>query len=103
MTREPLPTRRESVTLKFTHRGIKNYGTVSFFEDGRLAENFLKCGKAGSAIEAMAHELAVGTSLAYQYGCPAAVMRAALPRLEDGSPEGPLGALLDKVVGEAKA
>lgn len=100
--REPLPTRRESMVIPFIHRGIKHYATVSFYPDGRLGEAFLKAGKVGSALEASARDIAVAASFAFQYGCPAGELRAALTRDDDGSAAGPLGELLDLVAKECR-
>lgn len=100
--REPLPTRRPSATIKFEHGGFHHYGTASFYPDGRLAEIFLDTGKPGSAYQAMARDLAVAASLAFQHGCPVETLRHALTRDDAGKASGPLGRLLD-MLAEAKS
>ena len=93
--REVLPARRLTETIKFEHRGIGHFASVSRYEDNRLAEVFLDAGKVGSDAQAYARDMAVAVSLALQAGCPATTIRDALSRNDDGSPAGPLGRLLD--------
>lgn len=99
--RERLPERRESETVEFWFNGLDYTGTASRFSDGRLAEVFLDTAKGGSAGLA-ARDAALAASLALQYGCSAAELRASLTRLEDGGPAGPLAVLLDLVEPSAK-
>ena len=101
MTRETLPCRRPSETVKFQHGGLRHYGTVSHYDDGRVAEIFLDTGKIGSAYQAMARDLAVAASLALQHGCPPETLLHALTRDDKGHAAGPLGKLLDMIFGEA--
>ena len=42
---------------------------VGRFEDGRLAEIFLKRGSSGIAIDTFARDAAVAASLLFQHGC----------------------------------
>lgn len=96
--RQPIPNRRASEIITFPHGGITYTGSVSYREDNGLAcEVFLDGGKAGTAVQSVARDSAVAVSLALQYGAPVAVIRAALTRNEDGTPSGPLGAMLDLV------
>lgn len=98
--RTPIPNRRQSEVLSFVHSGITYTGSVSYREDtGAACEVFLDGGKAGTAVQSVARDSAVAVSLALQYGAPVSVIRAALTRNEDGSPSGPLGAMLDLVEG----
>lgn len=97
MTREVLPNRRRSEILSFEHDGHRFTATVGGFDDGRPAEVFLSAGKAGTAIEAMARDLAVITSIALQHGAPVETLRHAMTRLDDGAAAGPMGKLLDLV------
>ena len=76
---------------------ISYTATVGRFDDGRLAEVFLRCGKAGSDVSVQAQEAAILVSFALQYGAPAELIRAAMPRTADGKPEGAIGMLLDKL------
>lgn len=92
-----LPTRRESDRIKFEFSGIKYYGTIGYNREGQISEIFLQAGRIGSGIEAIARDTAVAASLALQFGCPIDVMRNAVTRLDDKSPAGPLGKLLDLI------
>lgn len=65
------------------------------FGYGRLFEIFFASGKSGSDVNHMALELGIVTSLALQYGCPEDVIRNAMPRDEQGNPQGVLGAFFD--------
>lgn len=100
MTRSPLPNRRESESFRFEHGGLRHYGTISRYDDGRVAEIFLDTGKPGSAYQAMARDLAVAASLALQHGCPPETLRHALTRDDKGHAAGPLGRLLDMIEAE---
>jgi hypothetical protein len=93
-----LPNRRECWRVKFRHAGIRCFGTLGVDpESGRIAEIFLQAGKAGTAIEAMARDGAVLSSLALQAGVELSAMGGALTRLDDGNAAGPLGELLDAI------
>jgi hypothetical protein len=69
------------------------------FSDGRIAELFLTCALVGSPLEALARDAAITASLAFQYGCPLEVLRAALTSDHAGGPATPLGAALDVIEG----
>lgn len=104
MPREPLPNRRQCMTVPFEHNGVRFYATAGFYPDWRLGEIFLDGGKIGSDLQVQNHSGAIAVSLALQHGCPPETLRDAMPRLEDGKqPADSLGACLDKLVGEAKA
>ena len=89
-TRARLPNRRGSETVSFDHEGIAYRATISRV-NGAIAELFLDAGKPGTGINIAARDLAVAASLAFQYGCPAAVLADALDKLPNGQPAGPLG------------
>jgi hypothetical protein len=94
--REALPQRRYSEVLEYsTHRGILYTITVGYYDDGRPAEVFLDSGKSGADTQVMARDAAILMSLLLQYGCPVSHIRQAISREEDGSPQGPIGAILD--------
>ena len=100
MTRERLPNRRPSEVVEFDHDGIRYRGSVSWGLPGcEPREVFLDGGRVGSAVHGASRDSAVAVSLALQHGAPLQAIRAALTRNEDGSPAGPLGALLDLVEG----
>lgn len=94
MTREFLANRRESETVKFRRNGRNAYVTFSRFADGRPAEVFFDSGKPGSELKIACIEAAIAVSFALQFGAPLGLLIDAMPRLDDGSPAGPLGAAL---------
>lgn len=95
--REALPNRREIETFRFEHAGIKHHCSVSRYEDGRLSEVFIDCGKVNSAVQTMARDGAILISLALQHGCPVETLRHAMTRDDESCPSTPLGKLLDMV------
>lgn len=99
--RQTLPNRRAAERFNITCRqqpyvvGVGYAPTVGNPFGGGIQELFIDCGKAGTDLRLTAHELAIVTSLALQHGCPRDVIRKALPRNEQGEPEGVLGMILD--------
>src|SRR6516162_5407919 len=98
--RTRLPNRRESSTFGFQCGAHHYVATVSYFQNGELAEIFIGNGRAGSHVDAAAKDSAVVASIALQYGVPVAVIRRALLRDSHGTPSSPLGAALDIIAGE---
>jgi ribonucleoside-diphosphate reductase alpha chain len=74
VTRERLPNRRKSETIKAKIRGDNLYLGLSRFPDGRIAEIFLKSHKQGVAMHEMMRSFAILVSLALQYGTPVDVI-----------------------------
>jgi hypothetical protein len=99
--REPLPNRRGLELIDFEHSGMRLVAGVGRFPDGRVAEIFLHCPKAGSDAADIARDAAVVASLALQFGCPVETLRHALTRGSDGRAAGPIGAVLDLLDGGA--
>lgn len=96
MTRTPLPNRRLHETLKFTHWNLRYIAGLGRARPGApISEVFLNCGKSGEQVQTLARDSAVILSLALQHGVTIDELRHALTRNADGSPSGPLGALLD--------
>src|SRR4030081_3248460 len=94
--RRRLPQRRFHELLDFEHAGYRYTAGVGFFETGGLAEIFINVpGRSGSAIEAVARDAAILTSICLQHGASAETIRCALTRNSDESAGGPVGALLD--------
>jgi hypothetical protein len=100
-SRARLPSRRASEQVAFVCGGFEFVATVSRFPDGRLAEIFVTNGKCGSDSDVSARDAAVVASIAFQYGVPLDVIRKALMRDSQGRPNGPLGAALDILAGDA--
>jgi hypothetical protein len=94
--RRRLPQRRYHELVDFEHAGHHYTAGLGFFETGELAEIFIDVsGRSGSAIEAVARDAAILTSICLQYGASAETIRHALTRNSDGSAGGPLGVVLD--------
>jgi hypothetical protein len=98
-SREALPNRRECETVKLRHgNGRAAYHvTIGKYDDGRLGEIFISTNQVGTALDAMARDLAVLLSLAMQHGCQIETIQHALTREADGSPATIAGAVADKL------
>jgi hypothetical protein len=97
--RERLPNRRASRQVTFECNNLRYTATVSYFDDGRLAEIFLSNSKAGSHSDSAARDSAVVCSISLQYGVPLDVIRKALMRDSQGRASSPLGVALDLIAG----
>jgi hypothetical protein len=93
--RRRLLNRRASQTFNFICGNFHYVATVSFFDDGRLAEIFIGNGKAGSGTDTAAKDSAVVASIALQHGVPLETIRRALLRDSRGGASSPLGAAID--------
>lgn len=95
-SRMRLPQRRLHELMDFEHAGHLYTAGLGFFETGGLAEVFINVpGRSGSAIEAMARNAAILTSICLQHGASMETIRHALTRNSDGSAGDPLGVVLD--------
>ena len=99
MSRERLPNCRRNESFEFEHAGLRFTLCAGFYRDGRVAEIFLSSHKPGSAVEAVARDAAIVTSLALQAGADIGTIRAALTKDHDGGPATLLGAGLDVLAG----
>jgi hypothetical protein len=95
--RERLRNRRQNEMFDFEHGGHRFMLSLSRFPGGGIAELFLSSALVGSPVEALARDAAATASLAFQYGCPLDVLRAALTRDHNGGPATALGAALDAI------
>lgn len=94
--RTPLPNRRTHETLRFEHWGLKYVvGLGRTHPSAPIAEVFINCAKSGTQAETLARDSAVLLSLALQHGVPLETIGHAITRNSDGSPAGPIGALVD--------
>src|SRR5882757_6446567 len=94
--RTRLPQRRRHDLLDFEHAGHRYTAGFGYFDTGLLAEVFINVpGRSGSAIEAVAHDAAILTSICLQHGASMETIRHALTRNSDGNASGPLGVVLD--------
>jgi ribonucleoside-diphosphate reductase alpha chain len=69
-SRKRLPITRSSETHKFSIAGHEGYLTYSFYEDGKLAEIFIRMSKQGSTLAGLLDVFAISVSMALQYGVP---------------------------------
>jgi len=65
-----LPTTRGSETHKFSIAGHEGYLTYSLYEDGNLAEIFIRMAKQGSTLAGLLDAFAITVSVALQYSVP---------------------------------
>jgi hypothetical protein len=93
--RRRLPDRRASESFNFMLGSFVYVATISRFNDGTLAEIFLGNGKAGSASDGNAKEVAIIATIALQFGVPVDVIRHAVLRDDRGRAAGPLGMALE--------
>ena len=104
-SRERLPNRRPSETINFEVERdgvppISYTATIGYYMDGRVAEIFLRSGRTGTDLLIQTNETALAVSFALQHGCPLETIRKAMPRTNDGRPEGVIGTLLDILAAE---
>lgn len=71
-----LPPTRPSETHKFSIVGHDGYITYSMYEDGSLAEIFIRMAKQGSTLSGLLDVFAITVSNALQYGLPLKVLAA---------------------------
>ncbi|OGM91883.1 ribonucleoside-diphosphate reductase, adenosylcobalamin-dependent [Candidatus Wolfebacteria bacterium RIFCSPHIGHO2_01_FULL_48_22] len=70
IARRRLPATRMSQTHKFVIAGHEGYLTYSTYEDGTLAETFIRMAKQGSTLSGLLDAFAISVSMALQYGVP---------------------------------
>lgn len=68
--RRKLPATRPSETHKFSIAGHEGYLTYSMFENGDLAEIFIRMSKQGSTLAGLLDAFAIAISIAIQHGVP---------------------------------
>jgi len=99
-TRERLPNRRAAETFEVEVGGLRYIATVGRFIDGAIAELFLSNHKTNSQADTNARDAAIVFSFAVQHGADPAAIRHALCRDSHGRASGPLGAVLDLLLGD---
>ncbi len=70
MPRRELPNRRHTWTQKIKVGGQTIYVSFSEYPDGTLGEIFIDAAKAGSALRALLHTLAIFLSIGIQHNVP---------------------------------
>jgi hypothetical protein len=103
--RQRLPDRRGGEVLE-VYAGTAEIGIskwiVTVGRRGRLglgevAEVFIASGKSGTDVNIMALELGILASLCLQHGVTAETIRHAMPRDDQGRPQGVIGELFDEL------
>ncbi len=95
--RQRLANRRASENFTVEVEGLRYTATVSWMDDGRIAELFLNSTKGGSQSDTNARDAAMVLSFALQHGANVETIRLALSRDSQGNALGPLGAVLDNI------
>ncbi len=106
MGKQQLRNRRQGITLEFEtsarmgKSGQSYTAILNFDERNGLKEIFLSSGKTGGDIGILLYEISVFMSYCLRYGAKIEEIKNALPRADDGTAEGPAGALLDRLAEE---
>jgi ribonucleoside-diphosphate reductase alpha chain len=98
--RHHLENRRASETFDLEIAGLRYTCTIGKFPDGSIAELFLSNHKINSAADVNARDAAITFSIAVQHGADPEAIRGALSRDSRGRASGPLGAALDRLLGD---
>ena|SRR5690348_8021152 len=101
MSRSNRENRRPGYAIEF-YCGNQNFHAKLGFDGRKLIEVFLTCGKIGSDANLIMREASILLSYALQSGADPEEMKASMPRRNNGSPEGPIGTLLDLITSEAE-
>lgn len=73
-TRRKLPATRLSETHKFSIAGHEGYLTYSAYDNGDLAEIFIRMSKQGSTLSGLLDAFAIAISIALQHGVPLKIL-----------------------------
>lgn len=94
--RQRLPNRRFHETFSIEHWGMTyKIGLGRYNDDGTIHEVFINCGRTGEQAETLARDSAILLSLLLQYGVPVEAIKKSITRNIDGTPTGPIGAIID--------
>lgn len=99
--RSVLPMRRVCETFEYEHNGV--HFTASIGRANAAApvnEIFLNTKRLSSGLDSVVRDAAVAISLALQFGCPLHTLAKAMTREGSGTPNSPLGHLLDSLSAE---
>ena len=95
--RRRLSNRRPGEIITVRHSGMSYLVSFSRFDDGSLAEVFVRCDKSASDLAEWARDVGILLSLSLQWGVPVETISAAQPRFATGQPSGLVGAILDAI------
>lgn len=74
LIRRHLPATRPSETHRFSVAGHEGYITYSTYEEGTLAEVFIRMSKQGSTLSGLLDAFAISISMSLQHGVPLALL-----------------------------
>jgi hypothetical protein len=100
MNRERLPNRRGAETFDVEVNGLHYIATIGRHADGHIGELFLANHKSNSQADTNARDSGIAFSFAVQHGADPHAIRLALSRDSQGRASGPLGAVLDLLLGD---
>lgn len=97
--RRALPHRRLNSTIEIKHAGqnASYKATFGYFANGEVGEVFISAPKIGSLAEGIARDFAILLSLSLQYRIPLDIIRSALTRNADGTPQTIAGEVVDRI------
>jgi hypothetical protein len=98
MKRKSLPNRRNHETHELMHWGFNYEIGLGRDSKDQIREVWINGGKSGTQVETSSRDAAVILSIALQYQVPVKDMQRAVMRNLDGTPQGPIGAILDLIV-----
>jgi hypothetical protein len=90
-----LPNRRYHETFSLRHWDMIYKIGFGRDSEGIVKEVFINCGRSGEQSETLARDSAILLSIALQYGIPIEAIKKSITRNVDGSPTGPIGAIID--------
>jgi hypothetical protein len=99
--RNRLPNRRLAETFELEVEGLYYTATVGRFPERSIGELFLSNHRSNSSADSTARDSAIVLSIALQHGADLETIRRALSRDSHGRANGPLGAALDLIMGNA--
>lgn len=89
------PNRRATENFDFQFFGERYSISFGRFPNGNISEVFVVAGKKGSQLDAIARDLGIMISVALQSGLLISDILPSVTRLDDHSPAGPLGIVLE--------
>lgn len=95
--RRRLANRHQIESISLYHDQHKYDVSFSRFPNGNIAEVFVSGGKVGSPLQAISRDIGIAISIMLQHGMLISDISSSMTKLDDGSPAGPLGAILERL------
>ena len=96
--RRLLRNRRTSINTTIECQGFEWMITVSYFDNGNVAEIFASTAKTGELLRDLTNDAAIATSLALQFGCTQETLLSALTRNSRGEAVSPIAIALERAI-----